>query len=81
MRNNPLIRSLGSCKMVSFVKIEGKTVKGVFKERLTRFSALVKVRDKTLQIFLPNPVRKLVPKVLEWNFTPAIFLRSLLVVR
>jgi len=43
--------------MVTFVKIEGKTVKGVFEHRLTRFSALVKVGDKTLQAFLPNPGR------------------------
>lgn len=43
--------------MVSFIKIEGKTIKGVFKERLTRFSALVKVEDKTIQSFLPNPGR------------------------
>lgn len=43
--------------MVSFVKIEGKTVKGVFQKRLTRFSALVRVGDKTLQAFLPNPGR------------------------
>ena len=43
--------------MVSFIKIEGKTVKGVFKQRLTRFSALVRVGDKTLQSFLPNSGR------------------------
>jgi len=43
--------------MVSFVKIEGKTVKGVFEQRLTRFSALVRVGDKSLQAFLPNPGR------------------------
>jgi len=55
MRNNPLNRSLGSCKMVSFVKIEGKTVKGVFKQRLTRFSALVKVGIKLCRVFLLNP--------------------------
>ena len=73
MRNNSLILSLGNCKMVSFIKIEGKTVKGIFKQRLTRFSALVKVGDKTLQSFLPNPVRKVVPKVLEWNFISAMF--------
>lgn len=40
--------------MVSFVKIEGKTVKGVFEQRLTRFSALVRIGDEALQSFLPN---------------------------
>ena len=43
--------------MVSFLKIEGKTVRGVFQERPNRFSALVKVEDKTLLTFLPNPGR------------------------
>jgi sugar fermentation stimulation protein A len=43
--------------MVSLTKIEGKTVKGVFEERLTRFSASVKLRDKIVQCFLPNPGR------------------------
>jgi sugar fermentation stimulation protein A len=43
--------------MVGFVKIEGKTVKGVFERRLTRFSASVRVGDETLQSFLPNPGR------------------------
>jgi len=43
--------------LVSFLKIEGKTVRGVFQERPNRFSALVKVEDKTLLTFLPNPGR------------------------
>ena len=43
--------------MVSFVKIKGKAVKGVFEKRLTRFSTLVRVGDKILQAFLPNPGR------------------------
>lgn len=43
--------------MVSFIKVEGKIVEGVFKERLTRFSALVQVGDKTVPCFLPNPGR------------------------
>jgi len=43
--------------LVSVIKIEGKTVEGVFKERLTRFSALVEVGDKTIHSFLPNPGR------------------------
>jgi len=43
--------------MVSLIRIEGKTVKGVLVKRLTRFSALVKTGDKTIQSFLPNPGR------------------------
>jgi sugar fermentation stimulation protein A len=43
--------------LVSFIKIEGRRVRGVFQERLNRFSALVRVKDKTLLTFLPNPGR------------------------
>jgi sugar fermentation stimulation protein A len=44
-------------KLVSFIKIEGRRFRGVFQERLNRFSALVKVKDETLLTFLPNPGR------------------------
>jgi sugar fermentation stimulation protein A len=44
-------------KLVSFIKIEGRRVRGVFQERPNRFSALVRVKDKTLLAFLPNPGR------------------------
>jgi len=47
----------GREKLVSFIKIEGKRVRGLFQERLNRFSALVRVKDKTLLAFLPNPGR------------------------
>ncbi len=43
--------------MVSFIKIEGRTLKGVFQERPNRFSALVRVEDRILPSFLPNPGR------------------------
>jgi len=43
--------------LVSFIEIKGKIVKGVFEKRRTRFSALVKVEDKTVEAFLPNPGR------------------------
>jgi sugar fermentation stimulation protein A len=43
--------------LVSFIKIEGRTVEGVFQERPNRFSALVRVKDKILLTFLPNPGR------------------------
>jgi len=43
--------------MVSFIKIEGKTLKGTFQERPNRFLALVKVEDTVLPSFLPNPGR------------------------
>jgi sugar fermentation stimulation protein A len=45
--------------LVSFIKIGGKIVNGVFVERLTRFSALVKVACKTFPSFLPNSGRML----------------------
>jgi sugar fermentation stimulation protein A len=44
-------------KLVSFIKIEGRRVRGIFQERLNRFSALTRVKDKTLLTFLPNPGR------------------------
>jgi sugar fermentation stimulation protein A len=44
-------------KLVSFIKIEDKLVRGVFQERLNRFSARVRVEDKILLTFLPNPGR------------------------
>jgi sugar fermentation stimulation protein A len=40
-----------------FVKIKGKMLEGVSKERLTRFSAVVRVEGKNVQCFLPNPGR------------------------
>ncbi len=43
--------------MVTFIKIEGKTLRGVFQERPNRFLALVKVEDVVLPSFLPNPGR------------------------
>jgi sugar fermentation stimulation protein A len=43
--------------LASFVKLDGKLVKGTFKARVTRFSVLVQVGDKTIVCFLPNPGR------------------------
>jgi sugar fermentation stimulation protein A len=43
--------------LVSFIKIEGKTLRGVFQERPNRFLALVKIEDRILPSFLPNPGR------------------------
>ena len=43
--------------MVSFIKIEGRTLRGIFQERPNRFLALVKVEDMILPSFLPNPGR------------------------
>ena len=43
--------------MVSFIKIEGKIIRGVFQERPNRFLALVKVEEMILPSFLPNPGR------------------------
>ena len=43
--------------MVSLIKIEGQTVKGIFQERPNRFLALVKVDGVILQCFLPDPGR------------------------
>lgn len=52
--------------MVSFIEIQGKTVKGIFKERPNRFLALVNVENRLLPCFLPNPGRMhelLIPEV------------------
>jgi sugar fermentation stimulation protein A len=43
--------------LVSFVRIEGKTVRGIFRERPNRFLALVDIQNRTLPSFLPNPGR------------------------
>lgn len=43
--------------MKSQVKIEGKLVKGIFRERITRFSAMAKVGQRMVLCFLPNPGR------------------------
>jgi len=43
--------------LISFIKIEGKTVRGTFQERPNRFLALVKVKNRTLPSFVPNPGR------------------------
>jgi len=39
------------------LKIEGKIIKGFFKVRLNRFSALVKLGGEEVRCFLPNPGR------------------------
>lgn len=41
----------------SLIKIQGKTLRGFFQERLNRFLALVKVKNEILPTFLPNPGR------------------------
>ncbi|MFB0502126.1 MAG: DNA/RNA nuclease SfsA [Candidatus Bathyarchaeia archaeon] len=43
--------------MASFIKIEGRIIRGVFQERPNRFLALINVENKTLPSFLPNPGR------------------------
>jgi len=44
--------------MIRFsLKIEGKILNGSFKERLNRFSALIKLRGEEVKCFLPNPGR------------------------
>ncbi|MEM1551504.1 MAG: DNA/RNA nuclease SfsA [Candidatus Bathyarchaeia archaeon] len=43
--------------MPTFLEIEGKIVEGVFRKRLTRFSAQVEVKEKIVECFLPNPGR------------------------
>lgn len=40
-----------------FIKIDGDSVEGIFEERLTRFSALVRLDNKVCEVFLPNPGR------------------------
>jgi len=53
----PLPISWESRTLVSFIKIEGKTLRGIFQARPNRFSALVKVENRILPTFLPNPGR------------------------
>jgi len=43
--------------LVSFIKIEGKTVRGIFQERPNRFLPLIKFENEILPTFLPNPGR------------------------
>jgi len=43
--------------LVSSIKIEGKALRGIFRERPNRFLALVKVANRILPTFLPNPGR------------------------
>jgi sugar fermentation stimulation protein A len=43
--------------MVSFIKIKGRTLRGIFQERPNRFLAHVKIEDRILPSFLPNPGR------------------------
>jgi sugar fermentation stimulation protein A len=44
-------------EVVSSIKNNGQIVRGIFEERPNRFSAFVKVKDKVLPTFLPNPGR------------------------
>ena len=43
--------------MASFIKIEGKIIRGIFQGRPNRFLALVSIQNGTLPSFLPNPGR------------------------
>ncbi|MDH7477619.1 MAG: DNA/RNA nuclease SfsA [Candidatus Bathyarchaeota archaeon] len=43
--------------MTVLIKIEGEILEGIFKERLTRFLALVERENKVFEVFLPNPGR------------------------
>ncbi|MGQ9531170.1 MAG: DNA/RNA nuclease SfsA [Candidatus Bathycorpusculaceae bacterium] len=43
--------------MTVSIRIGGKLVEGFFRGRLTRFSALVEIENKTFEVFLPNPGR------------------------
>jgi sugar fermentation stimulation protein A len=43
--------------MTVFIKVEGEILEGFFVERLTRFSALVKLENGIFEVFLPNPGR------------------------
>ena len=43
--------------MVSVIEIQGRTVRGFFKERPNRFLALVEAEGRVLPCFLPNPGR------------------------
>jgi sugar fermentation stimulation protein A len=44
-------------RLPTFLEIEGNTLEGVFRKRLTRFSAKVEVGGKIVECFLPNPGR------------------------
>jgi sugar fermentation stimulation protein A len=44
-------------KLMSFIEIEGSTLRGIFERRLTRFTALVRIDGKIVSCFLPNPGR------------------------
>jgi sugar fermentation stimulation protein A len=44
-------------KMVSFVEIKGRIIKGLYRDRPNRFLALVQVKNRVLPCFLPNPGR------------------------
>lgn len=44
-------------KLPTFLEIEGNILEGVFRKRLTRFSAQVEVDGKVVECFLPNPGR------------------------
>ena len=44
-------------QMVVFIKIDAESAEGIFKKRLTRFSALVRLDNKIYEVFLPNPGR------------------------
>ncbi len=41
----------------TYITIEGRIIRGVFMERLTRFSALVRVGNQLVESYLPNPGR------------------------
>lgn len=43
--------------MASFIEIEGRIIRGIFHERPNRFLALVKIDNRILPTFLPNPGR------------------------
>ena len=43
--------------MVSSIENKGQKVRGIFQERPNRFSATVKIKDRVLPTFLPNPGR------------------------
>lgn len=43
--------------MNAFINVKGRLLEGVFKERLTRFSALVTLKNEVCEVFLPNPGR------------------------
>ena len=45
--------------MISYIKITGRMVEGIFRERPNRFLALVNVEGGLLPIYVPNPGRML----------------------